>query len=612
MTALFPRDRDELLRASPPLQTRFLEEDNEDLFNNPMSEYFEAEYRTHPSTSTISKFSTSPPKFRPPPASPIYTPTLSSLSSDANSDGDSDEIALPAFEADYIPAHDERIFSYNSQSETESAPSTPKTTATNTMTNGGLDPLATLSRASSDDASVESEPERHVDYLSHDWREEDIWTSWRYVVSRRDRYSNGVRLENASWRTWAKSKYQLQTVSPETLNWLKDCDVTWLYGPLQTDIKSLPASSDKPPPPSGLSSTNSFLDRKSILKKKTASEAILQRSLSQHTLLKHAGAILQAQTAEHSRGKPAFQRATSDVGVPLDGILDNPYNSTPSESASSRLLSPSERRHIHFNNEVVQCIAVEAKDYEEHDVDPSLFFLGEEYDDDYEGFDEEDNDTESDEGIVMMKQVSSRGSISSAAATSHSSSRSTSRSSSTSESKTIAPLPPTTLKCRSDTPELPPSWAHDLGGQEGSASPGKRTTLSPTPSVETLRPSRPEANFLLDDDDEGDRNQQTRVDAQWSFNRDGPSGRNSLSSGRNVSSYSSPSDRPWFVSPEDREESENGISGSRGNLHLTPSGMFMPYDEGDASYTGVFGRIADTVNTARDIAHVIWNVGWRK
>jgi hypothetical protein len=26
-------------------------------------------------------------------------------------------------------------------------------------------------------------------------------------------------LENAAWRTWVKSKYQLPTISPETLNW---------------------------------------------------------------------------------------------------------------------------------------------------------------------------------------------------------------------------------------------------------------------------------------------------------------------------------------------------------------------------------------------------------
>jgi hypothetical protein len=577
MSTLLATDRDDLIRPHS-LQPRFIE--SEDLYNEPMSDYFE--------DAEFSSTATSKLNFRPPLVSPVYTPTLSSLSSEVTSDGEGDELALPAFETEYTIE----------EQEEDSGLSTPKTTQTAAAATLP-DPLL---RTSSDDASIESEPERHVDYLSHDWREEDIWSSWRYVVARRDRYSNGVRLENASWRTWAKSKYRLRTVSPETLNWLKDCDVTWLYGPLQTDFKP----DQKPPPPSGLSSSNSFLDRKSILKKKTASEAILQRSLSQHTLLKHAGAILQAQKAEnYSRGKPAFERATSDMGVPLARILEYPDTSssthcTPSEPASSGLVSPSEKRHIHFNNEVVQCIAVEAKDYEEHDVDPSLFFLGEEYDNDYDeyGDDEYDHnryynddndDTESDEGIVMMKQVSSRTSPAGTTTTSISaaSSRSTPKSSTSSESKTIAPLPPTTLKCRSDTPELPWNMSQE----------DTRSKLSPTPSIETLRPPRPEANFLLDDDE----------DEQNSYFKFKTKSRRHT--------YDSSNNRPWFVNPEDRQELEfnDGDNSNSGNLHLTPSGMFMPYEEGEeASYTGMFGRIVDTVNTARDIAHVIWNVGWRK
>lgn len=31
--------------------------------------------------------------------------------------------------------------------------------------------------------------------------------------------ANGVRLENASWRTWAKQRGNLKTINPETLNW---------------------------------------------------------------------------------------------------------------------------------------------------------------------------------------------------------------------------------------------------------------------------------------------------------------------------------------------------------------------------------------------------------
>ena len=72
---------------------------------------------------------------------------------------------------------------------------------------------------SEDDTAVRKEPSHHVDYLSHEWREEDIWSSWRHIVEHRNIYGERSRLENASWRTWTKSQFKLKTVSPETLNW---------------------------------------------------------------------------------------------------------------------------------------------------------------------------------------------------------------------------------------------------------------------------------------------------------------------------------------------------------------------------------------------------------
>lgn len=292
------------------------------------------------------------------------------------------------------------------------------------------------------------------------------------------------------------------------------------------------------------------MEKKSILKKKTASETILQRSLSQHTLLKHAGAILKAQEAENSRDRTSFDRATPD----MQGVesLFGSVGTTPTSATSSGLSSPNERRHIHFNNEVVQCIAVETKD-----------------DDDYWSYPFEDDES-SDDGIVMMKQFPQRAPISN---------KNTPRSSLNGENKTIAPLPSTTLKYRGDTPEPP---ANPVDRHDSWSSFSK---LSPTPSVETLRPPKPEANFLLDDDDD-------ELDLNWQPKR---------------SDYGRGQNRPWFVNPEDEEELER-VQG----LHLTSSGMFMPYDEGESSNAGLFGKVVDTINTARDIAHVIWNVGWRR
>ena len=355
---------------------------------------------------------------------------------------------------------------------------------------------------------------------------------------------------------------------------LKDCDVTWLYGPLQTDTKK-PFTSDSSAPRSQLSVSNSFLNKKPILKKKSASEAILQRSLSSHTLLQHAGAILKAQEAGLPRSRPSFGRATSDFGVgrfsrvstsgtPTDESCV-PGSAIPS-SISSGLVSPSERRHIHFNDKVEQCIAVEGKDgYDDEEGGESYNAV-------------EEGDEESDDGVVMMKQIPSKARLSN---------RSTPRSSFSNDSKTIAPLPSTTLKYRGDTPE--PAEPPKSTGFWGAAS-----RLTSSSSQETLRPQSPSTNYLLDDDEEA-----SDLDPQWK-----------------IPEKESSSIHDTFTSPghSSMSTSDDGYSPGPG-LRRTPSGMFMPYDEDEeenAMNMGLFGRVVDTVNTARDIAHVIWNVGWRK
>lgn len=71
-----------------------------------------------------------------------------------------------------------------------------------------------------DDNDVQTRlPSICVDYLSHDWDESDVWTSWKAMTRHKNELANGVRLENASWRTWAKQRSNLKTISPETLNW---------------------------------------------------------------------------------------------------------------------------------------------------------------------------------------------------------------------------------------------------------------------------------------------------------------------------------------------------------------------------------------------------------
>jgi len=76
-------------------------------------------------------------------------------------------------------------------------------------------------------------PIDNVDYLSYCWGNElDLATSWRVMTKNKDTMINGHRLENASWRKWFQQRYSLPLLNPAELNWFKDSDICWLYGPM--------------------------------------------------------------------------------------------------------------------------------------------------------------------------------------------------------------------------------------------------------------------------------------------------------------------------------------------------------------------------------------------
>lgn len=410
-----------------------------------------------------------------------------------------------------------------------------------------------------DDTAVSTRPSKQVDYLSHDWREEDIWSSWRYIVNRRGEFPNSERLENASWRTWMKSKNNLRTVPPENLNWLKDCDVTWLYGPLQPGPKSPKTRKNGS---GSISKSSSFvsLKKKPILKKRSMSEVMLQRSLSTASLLQQATASVQAQETKGIL-RPSLVRANTDhttYAFSSRRMSNTNSSAAVSTSESSGVTSPSvERKHIHFNEQVEQCIAVEVKGEDDDEMDPEPI----------------DEDSDSSDGVVMMARSRLR---------KNPSILKKGEKSQTSEGKTIEMLPSTTLKYRQDTPEpRETAMKHSTG---------RSPVVSPSSSQETLRPSRKGRFFVdMDDDDMVDGFCDPNTDWDMAGANDGTNLHGSASS--------------------------DSLTDEPAGMRRTPSGMFMPYDEGEgaaAAGDGIFGRVVDTYNTVRDITHVIWNVGWKK
>lgn len=172
-----------------------------------------------PSISADSSAPSSPATLHADSSAPSYSSTpASSLSLDAHCEDVDQEDQI------VFPSYDE--VGYYGQIEDLEPPPSPRTgdsytvSPTNTTSTNVSRPDSPVSiEHAEDDTAVRTQPSRHVDYLSHNWKEEDIWSSWKHIVSKRKAYNNSARLENASWRTWIKSKNQLKTISPETLNW---------------------------------------------------------------------------------------------------------------------------------------------------------------------------------------------------------------------------------------------------------------------------------------------------------------------------------------------------------------------------------------------------------
>lgn len=149
---------------------------------------------------------------------------------DHDHDGeDEDQIVFPSYDdVAYYPHHHDGETESLSSPEGNGCSDSYTVSPTSNASRPDSPEIALEHEHAEDDTAIRSQPSRHVDYLSHNWREEDIWCSWQLIVSKRGCYSNSARLENASWRTWMKAKYKLKTVSPETLNWY----VSFLSPPL--------------------------------------------------------------------------------------------------------------------------------------------------------------------------------------------------------------------------------------------------------------------------------------------------------------------------------------------------------------------------------------------
>lgn len=312
----------------------------------------------------------------------------------------------------------------------------------------------------------------------------------------------------------------------------------------ETLTAHVPPSPAASPAEAKLPRNDSFYKTKPILKKRSMSEIMLQKSRSTSSLLKQATAAIASQQSNRLYPPTLVSRANSDFGSSYGSRISPAVPSDITSAVSTGCQSPSAKKHIHFNDQVQQCIAVETDD---DDDDYDDYMYGRRYDAD---------DSSSDDGIVMMARKGSKDS----------------NKGGSSEPQTIAHLPSTTLKYKEEPPKKKTGSFLSLNSFFKAAVPAAAPTPTPAPAKKS---------FALDDDDD-------MAGLDWEPNGGGFS----LPSFGNSNSGSLPA----------------------GNTPNTDDFQLPNFNswEDDELETGLFGRAVDAVNTARDIAHVLWNVGWRR
>jgi hypothetical protein len=233
---------------------------------------------------------------------------------------------------------------------------------------------------------------------------------------------------------------------------LKDYDITWLYGPLRTESdRSLGIHSCSPASSTRISKPNPFLN-KPILKKRSTSEIMLQKSLLALSLVKQAVAAVQVQGGREAgrREKPGIRQATSDcVAFPFSLRIMRRENLNLLPSVfSSRLASSGtgKEKHIHFNEKVEQFISLEIKGGE--DGEPDSYAIQDYF------------SSDSGDGAIMMKRTNSKWGLPLISI-----SQGKPWANLSADSKTIAMLPSTTLKCGGETLQLLETAVKHSNGQ---------------------------------------------------------------------------------------------------------------------------------------------------
>ncbi|KAJ1919569.1 protein phosphatase regulator [Mycoemilia scoparia] len=212
-----------------------------------------------------------------------------------------------------------------------------------------------------------------VDYLYYDWSLDNFGPNWSMLRRTYPHEINEwdpdpsfkIRCQNVLWRQWSIHLRQLDKFPPEKINWNKDADLSFLYGPVYRN-----AVSEGYSPYFSRSVSDSRL--KPVLKRPSFSDTLRSASNASLALPETTSPLLGAVTsttsaaAGSSPGLPLFpqkQQQQQQQQLAIEIVNANMQNSiVASPLSNSPPVSPrnggASKPKLRFNNRVEQCMVV--------------------------------------------------------------------------------------------------------------------------------------------------------------------------------------------------------------------------------------------------------------
>jgi len=193
--------------------------------------------------------------------------------------------------------------------------------------------------------------------VTSSWTDQQLAQVWYIIRRHRKHLNHPRRLENASWRLWPCKHHALEQCPPEKLNWNKEIDLCFLYGPLMHSESVYGKTCSVPHSPTGL---------KPALKRPGLSlERLHERSTSSLTMSSYF-----SNAYHEAGGSVGGSQARTSPGSPVSPVWSRKSYTPPDSFAERRL---------RFSNEVEQYLSVDESDdtLENNNEDsplPTLFF----------------------------------------------------------------------------------------------------------------------------------------------------------------------------------------------------------------------------------------------